>query len=142
MRQEQGLDALLHDHYGLLSAKILAELLLSDLENCYCMIFGKTAEEIPVLLAELKVIPDSLFYDRFDQRIDFKMQGDIINIEYEPLIYKVEGQKFSLHGRCSTIRRVCGVDLYLNKTYTSKLGDSVRQNFSISVKSLVKRISH
>jgi len=141
MRQEHGLEALLHQESRLLSAKILSQLLLDDLQACTCKIYGKTKDEDPVLLAELNIMPDSLYYDKFDQRIDLIVMGDIINTDYVPLIYTVDGQYFSLKGRCSMIKRVCGVDLYLNKTYTGCLGDSVRQSFSVSVKKLLKKAS-
>jgi len=139
MRQEHGLEVLLQQESRHLSAKILAQLLLDDLQDCCCKIYGKKTNEVPVLLAELNLIADSLYYDKFDQRIDFIVMGDIINTDYVPLIYSVDGQVFSLKGRCSMIRRVCGVDLYLNKTYTGRLGDSVRQSFSVSVKKLLKK---
>jgi len=141
MRQDQGLDVLVQQHIGVLSAKTLSALLLDDLEACCCKIFGKTADEEPVLLAELKIIADSLYYDMFDQRIDFTVIGDIVNIQYVPLTYKVQGDKYFFYGRCSTILRVCGVDLYLNNSYTENLGDTVRQSFSISVKKLLKGLS-
>ncbi len=139
MRQEQGIESLIQHQNRLLSASVLSQLLLEDLQHCSCRIYGKTTQEVPVLLAELNLITDSLYYDKFDQRIDFTLTGDIINTEFVPLIYSVDGQCFSLKGRCSMIRRVCGVDLYLNSSYTAKLGDRVRQSFSISVKDLLKK---
>lgn len=141
MREELGFNILFKDQKRPLTIKTVAELLLLDLAACRCDIFGKTETEQLVLLAELNIIPDSLSYDMFDQRIDFTVVGDIINNQYVPLTYVVQGQKISLQGRCSTIRRVCGVDLYLNNTYTEKLGDEVRQSFSISVKKAYKRLS-
>jgi hypothetical protein len=115
--------------------------LLNDLENCLCSIFGKTKVEVPVLLAELKIVPQSLYYEMFDQRIDFEVSGKIINYQYVPLTYVVQGDKYSFNGRCSIIPKVCGVDLYLSKNYTQHTGDVVRQKFSISVKKLVKTLS-
>lgn len=138
MRQEQGLDALIDQQSARVSAKVLSRLLLDDLANVSCKIFGKTADEVPVLLADLAIIPGSLRYEMFDQRIDFTVLGEITNVEYFPLTYRVEGKKYSFHGRCSTIPKVCGVDLYLSKTYTEKLGDKARQHFSVSVKKLLK----
>ena len=138
MRQEQGLEALIHQQNARMSGKVLSKLLLDDLSNASCNIFGKTADEVPILLAELKIIPDSLYYEMFDQRIDFTVLGEITNNQYVPLTYRVEGEKYSFHGRCSTIFKVCGVDLYLSKTYTEKLGDIARQHFTISIKKLLK----
>ncbi len=140
MRQEQGLDSLTEKQRGQVTAKILSKLLLDDLEQCRCKIFGKTANEEPVLLAELKIVSDSLFYEMFDQRIEFVVVGNIIDDQYIPLTYQVEGDKYSFHGRCSVIPKVCGVDLYLSKTYTEKAGSSVRQRFFVSVKQLLKMI--
>ena len=94
-----------------------------------------------VELAELKIIPGSLYYEMFDQRIEFTVAGEIENNQFVPLTYKVQGNKFGFYGRCSTIPRVCGVDLYLNQSYTQKVGDMIRQNFSVSVKKLFKTLS-
>ncbi len=141
MRQDQGLDKLINQQNGKISAKVLSELLMDDLAACSCKIFGKTVDEAPVLLAELTIIPDSLYYEMFDHRIDFSVAGQIENDQYVPLTYRVEGKKYSFYGRCSTIPKVCGVDLYLNKSYTEKAGDYARQNFSISIKKLLKSLS-
>ncbi len=138
MRQEQGVALLVQQQRGQLTAKILSKLLLEDLARCGCKIYGKNSAEKIVLLAELKLLPDSLFYEMFDQRIEFTVVGDIINNQYVPLTYQVTGQKYSFYGRCSVIRKVCGVDLYLSKTYTEILGDTVKQRFSISIKKLLK----
>lgn len=91
-----------------------------------------------MLLAELKIIPDSLYYDMFDQRIEFTVAGEIVNDQFVPLIYIVQGELLTFHGRCSTIPQVCGVDLYLNASYTGTKADMVRQKFSVSVKKLFK----
>ncbi|MCK5189718.1 MAG: hypothetical protein KAR12_06650 [Methylococcales bacterium] len=141
MRQEQGLNGLIQSYSGRLTAKNLADLLLEDLEHCHCLIFGRTEDEVAVELAELKIIPGSLYYEMFDQRIEFTVAGEIENNQFVPLTYKVQGNKFGFYGRCSTIPRVCGVDLYLNQSYTQKVGDMVRQNFSVSVKKLFKTLS-
>ena len=114
MRQEQGLAALVRGYTGQLTVTVLSELLLEDLKSCYCLISGKSDNEPPVLLAELKIIPDSLYYDMFDQRIDFTVAKEILNEQFSPLIYTVQGELFSFHGRCSILPQVCGVDLYLS----------------------------
>ena len=140
MRQEQGLKSLTRQQRGQVSAKTLSKLLLDDLEQCCCKIFGKTTSEELVLLAELKLVEGSLYYEMFDQRIELVVEGEIINDRYVPLIYQVEGEHYNFHGRCSVIPKVCGVDLYLSKTYTEKLGDRVRQRFFVSVKQLLKML--
>jgi len=140
MRQEQGLEALVRTYTGKLTITVLSELLLEDLKNCCCLISGKAENEQPVLLAELKIISDSLYYDMFDQRIEITVAGEILNDQLVPLIYTVQGELFSFHGRCSTIPQVCGVDLYLSASYTGKKADVVRQKFSVSVKKLFKTL--
>ena len=120
MRQEQGVEALVNDYDGQLTVKALSELLLEDLKCCQCLISGKSGNEQPVLLAELKIIPDSLYYDIFDQRIDFTVAGEILSDLFVPLTYIVQGDIFSFHGRCSILQQVCGVDLYLSASYTGK----------------------
>ncbi len=141
MRQEQGLNTLTEGYPKRITTTVLSRLLLKDLENCLCSIFGKTKNEVPVLLAELKIVPQSLYYEMFDQRIDFEVSGEIINHQYVPLTYVVQGKRYGFHGRCSTIPKICGVDLYLSKSYTERTGDKVRQKFSISVKNLVRTLS-
>ena len=138
MRQEQGIEALVSDYDGQLTVKALSELLLEDLKSCSCLISGKAENEQAVLLAELNIISDSLFYDMFDQRIEFTVAGEILSDQFVPLTYRVQGDTYSFHGRCSTIPQVCGVDLYLSASYTGKKTDSVHQNFSVSVKKLFK----
>ncbi len=140
MRQEQGVASLVQQQRGLITAKILSKLLLEDLAHCGCKIYGKNLAEKTVLLAELKLLPDSLFYEMFDQRIEFTVTGDIVNNQYVPLTYQVTGHKYSFYGRCSVIRKVCGVDLYLSKSYTGILNDTVRQRFSVSIKQLLKTL--
>lgn len=140
MRQEQGLEALVHAYTGKLTVSVLSELLLEDLKSCKCSISGKLENEQSVLLAELSIIPDSLFYDMFDQRIEFTVAGEIVSDQFVPLIYTVQGELFSFYGRCSTIPQVCGVDLYLSASYTGRKTDLVRQKFSVSVKHLFKTL--
>ncbi|MCK5872136.1 MAG: hypothetical protein KAG26_04865 [Methylococcales bacterium] len=139
MRQEQGLADLIQAIQQRLTPSILATLLLEDLRDCRCFIFGKDTDKTPVLLAELPLIPESLNYECFDKRLDFRVAG-VIQDNGVPLTYKVQGQRFSFHGRCSTISHVCGVDLYLNNSYTEKKGDTVQQRFSISTKKLLTRL--
>ena len=138
MRQEQGIEALVSNYDGQITVKALSKLLLEDLKSCHCLISGKLDNEQPVLLAELKIISDSLFYDMFDQRIEFTVAGEILSDQFVPLTYRVQGDTYSFHGRCSTIPQVCGVDLYLSASYTGKKTDSVHQKFSVSVKKLFK----
>lgn len=139
MRQESGLELLIQDQKQLITVKLLSSLLLDDLNDCRCSIYGKNKNEEPVLLAMLEIIAETLSYEMFDQRIDFIVTGEILNDQYVPLTYKVEGEKFGFYGRCSTVPKVCGVDLYLSQSYTERVGDIVRQNFKLSVKQLVKQ---
>ena len=136
MRQEHGLADLIQATHQRLTASILSTLLLDDLHDCRCFIFGKITDKTPILLAELHLIPESLRYECFDKRLDFRVAG-VIQEDGVPLTYKVQGQRYSFHGRCSTILHVCGVDLYLNNSYTEKEGDTAQQRFSVSTKRLL-----
>lgn len=133
MRKEHGLSELIKQHKGCVNKRILSQLLLADLKNCQCSIYGEIAENFPLLLAELTLIPESLYFEQFDQRIDFIVAGEIINNQSPPLTYKVQGDKYSFDGRCSVIPQVCGVDLYLGSKYTEKVGERIQQRFSIAV---------
>ena len=138
MRQEQGIEALVSNYAGQITVKALSKLLLEDLKSCQCLISGKSDNEQPVLLAELNIISDSLVYDMFEQRIEFTVAGEILSDQFAPLTYRLQGDTYSFHGRCSTIPQVCGVDLYLSARHTGKKTDSVHQKFSVSVKKLFK----
>jgi len=106
------------------------------------MIFGETIDEQAVLLAELKIQADSLhlYSGLFQQRIEFIVEGKIVNDQYPALTYTVNGATFRFFGRCSSIPQVCGVDLYLDKSYTGKAGDCVKQEFTIPVNKLFKSL--
>jgi hypothetical protein len=73
----------------------------------------------------------------FDQRIDLIVAGPILRNDCVPLIYRLQGEQFAISGRCSMIARVCGVDLYLQRSYTGVIGDIARQKFSIALKPLL-----
>ncbi len=141
MRQEYGLNDLLENNRCKHTVKGLADLLIEDLQNCCCRIYGQNEQDKKVLLAELSLKADSLDYDAFDQRIDLIVCGEIVSEQYVPLTYQLQGDKFGFYGRCSVIAKVCGVDLYLNKSYSCKQGNFVWQNFSVSVKKLLKQLS-
>lgn len=140
MRKEHGLEKLIQNYTGNITTPVLARLLMDDLKSCKCTIFGIIDNEIPIILAELKIIPDSLDYEQFDKRIEFIVTGKILNDQCVPLTYKVQGDKYSFSGRCSTILKICGVDLYLNSSYTGILGDTVQQKFNIPVKRSFKTL--
>jgi hypothetical protein len=142
MRSEKGLKKLTENYSGKLSVDILASLLLADLKVVTCFIFGNAENEEAVLLSKLKTAPDSLYYEAVEKRIDFMVTGQIMANQHTPLTYQVQGDKYCFHGRCSTIPRVCGVDLYLSRSYTEKVGDIVWQRFSIEVKELFKQVYH
>lgn len=137
MRQIHGLEKLIEQQPGRLNAQKLAELLLADLRACRCSIYGTIGDDDKVLLAELDVLPDSLTYEMFDQRIDLIVEGPILRNDCVPLIYRLQGEQFAISGRCSMIARVCGVDLYLQRSYTGVIGDIARQKFSIALKPLL-----
>lgn len=137
MRQIHGLEKLIEQQPGRLNAQKLAELLLTDLHGCRCSIYGTIGDDDRVLLAELDLLPDSLAYEMFDNRIDLIVAGPILRNDCVPLIYRLQGEQFAISGRCSMIARVCGVDLYLQRSYTGVIGDIARQKFSIALKPLL-----
>ena len=140
MKQIHGLDKLIAGHQGILTERHLAQRLLNDLQDCYCDIYGSLAGEDNTLLASLDLLEDSLNYDSFDQRIDLIVSGPIIRNDCVPLTYRLSGLDFAISGRCSMIGKVCGVDLYLQASYTGVIGDIARHNFAIAVKPLLKII--
>jgi hypothetical protein len=142
MRKYQGIEGLLNDFNGDLNKNSFAALIMDDLLQANCNIFGETIDDELVLLAELKFQQDSLVqsFGIFNQTIEFVVTGKIINNKYPALTYRVDMGTFQFYGRCSTIAQICGVDLYLDKSYTEKVGDSVSQKFSISVNPLFKTV--
>jgi len=135
MRQFHGLDQLL-SNTGTNRIEALATALQHDLQHCHCHIMGCIAEQT-VLLASLALMPDSLIYHRFEQRLDWLVEGAIVRNDCVPLTYRLQGQQFAISGRCSVLPQVCGVDLYLSSSYTCTLGDKARQGFSLSLKKLL-----
>lgn len=130
MRQIHGLKQLCKDQRNDLSTKKLATLLIKDLADCYCLIYGSQQQ----ILAKLNLIPNSLHYEPFDKRIDLAVEGKIRVTDSPPLTYHLIGNNFSLSGRCSLLPQICGVDLYL--THYQKNTKIAWQNFSFSVKKL------
>ncbi|WP_026602198.1 hypothetical protein [Methylomonas sp. 11b] len=140
MRQIHGLEKLVEQQPGRLNAQILAELLLTDLHQCRCSIYGTIGDDDRVLLAELDLLPGGIEYEMFDQRIDLVVAGPILRNDCVPLTYRLQGEQFALSGRCSMIARVCGVDLYLQRSYTGVVGDIARQKFAIPLKPLLQML--
>ncbi len=138
MKQFHGLNVLGKTFDRTPNTKQLAEQLLNDLQQCRCEIYGNIGDDDKVLLATLELLPDTLNYEAFDQRIDLIVSGPILRNDCVPLTYRLQGRDFALTGRCSMIARVCGVDLYLQASYTGIVGDVARQKFSIAVKPLLK----
>lgn len=138
MKQFHGLDKLCSSQQGWLKPRDLASALLGDLQDCQCRIFGCIDDDDRILLATLILLPESLYYDAFDQRIDFIVAGPISRNDCVPLTYRLQARAFAITGRCSMIARVCGVDLYLQRSYTGVIGDIARQKFSIDIKALIK----
>ncbi len=142
MRKYQNLHLLLKHHNGVENITEFADLLVNDLQQSSCLIFGETIDEQAVLLAELKIQADSLhlYSGLLQKRIEFIVVGVIVNDQYPALTYTVNGATFQFHGRCSTISHICGVDLYLDKSYTEKVGDCVSQEFTIPVNKLFNSV--
>jgi hypothetical protein len=138
VKQFYGLGTLCQSHQGWLKPLDLASLLLKDLQNCQCQIFGCIEDNDKVQLATLYLLPDDLRYEMFDQRIDLIVAGPVLRNDCVPLTYRLQGKEFSISGRCSVIAKVCGVDLYLQRSYSCEIGDMARQKFSIDIKSLLK----
>lgn len=138
MKQFHGLDKLCLAHQGWLKPQNLAALLLDDLQQCQCHIYGNLAEDDKILLARLSLVPNELHYEMFDQRIDFIVAGPILRNDCVPLTYTLQGKTFGISGRCSIIPKVCGVDLYLKRSYTCVIGDIARHKFSLDIKLLLK----
>lgn len=144
MRKYQHLDLLINNHNETVDKAAFAALLIDDLKQSCCLIYGKTDDEQPVLLAELTTQTDSLHLHTgfLHQRIEFVVRGKIINEQYPPLTYSVKGSTCGFHGRCSTIPQICGVDLYLDKSYTEKVGDEVKQKFTMPVNKLFRSLKY
>jgi len=143
MRKYQNLNLLVKHNNGVENKTGFADLLVDDLKQSSCLIFGETTDEQPILLAELKTQVDSikLYSGLFHLRIEFVVEGEIVNDQYPALTYSVNGTAFRFFGRCSTIPQVCGVDLYLDKSYTGKVGDYVKQKFTIPVNQLYRSLN-
>ena len=142
MRKYQKLNLLVTNNHGVENKIEFADLLVDDLKQSNCLIFGETTDEQPILLAELKTQVESikLYSGLLHQRVEFVVEGAIINDQYPALTYSVNGATFRFYGRCSTIPQVCGVDLYLDKSYTGKVGDYVKQKFIIPVNKLYRSL--
>jgi hypothetical protein len=141
MKQIHGLKNLTNDRRTTLNAQKLAALLQADLQQCRLTIFGCVETDDKVVLAELHVLTDSLEYRIHEQRLDFCVCGPILRADAVPLTYRLQGKQFAITGRCSMIAKVCGVDLYLQRSYTGKVGDIARQNFSLYVSTLLKTLA-
>ena len=142
MKQLHGLENLKQILGKPVNTSRLAEVLLHDLQHCACTIYGCIDDDPYIELARLQLLPDTLNYEMFDQRIDLSVSGIIRRDDCVPLTYRLAGEVFSITGRCSMIARVCGVDLYLHSSYTGIAGDMARQRFGIPLPALVKRINH
>jgi len=142
MRKYKNLGLLVKHNNGVNNKTELTDLLMDDLKEASCSIFGETVDEQAVFLAELKIKMDSLnlYHGMFHQHIEFVVEGAIINEQYPALTYTVKGDTLLFFGRCSTIPQICGVDLYLDKSYTEKKGDYVKQKFTIPVNKLFKLV--
>lgn len=140
MKQLHGLEKLAQTLRKPINNSQLAQALLDDLQQCECVIYGCIGEDSEVELARLQLLPETLNYEMFDQRIDLNVAGNILRDDCVPLTYRLSGKQFAVTGRCSMIARVCGVDLYLHSSYTGVVGDYARQRFSLPVPALLKRV--
>jgi len=142
MRKYQNLELLLKNFNGELNKTVFAELLMQDLKQSHCQIFGETIDEELVLLADLKTQANSVCVKSglLQQSIEFVLVGEIINNQYPALTYRVDTGTFQFYGRCSTIPQICGVDLYLDKSYTEKVGDGVKQKLTVPINPLFKAV--
>lgn len=142
MRKYQHISLLVKQNNGVENKTEFADLLMNDLKQSSCMIYGENADEELVLLAELKTQLDTikLYSGLFQQRIEFVVEGKITNDQYPAITYSINSATFRFYGRCSTIPQVCGVDLYLDKSYTGKVGDYVKQKFIIPVSKLYRLV--
>ncbi|WP_150047360.1 MULTISPECIES: hypothetical protein [Methylomonas] len=136
MKRFHGLQDFAAQTAGPLGYRALADWLLPRLAKAYCDIFG-SLNDTPILLAHLALIPETLDYDAFDQRADFIVGGAILRNDCVPLTYRLAAGEFGISGRCSMIGKVCGVDLYLQRSYTGTVGDIARQKFSVDLKTLL-----
>lgn len=128
-----GLDNLFGSKHQI-SHDAVMRMLVNDLQCSYLMILGRQGDS-SLLLARLPLA--ELTYESFDKRIDLVYEGSI-DEESTPLTYDLKGTKVSISGRCSMIKCVCGVDLYLSSSYTTKKSDRVRQKISIQSRDVLK----
>ena len=140
MRRIHGLESLHRLCAGRINVRKLAAILLEDLQHCCFSVYGCLADGEPVLLAQLDLLPETLVYDDFDKGIRFTVAGHILRNDVVPLTYRLQGRLFAVTGRCSVLPKICGVDLYLQRNYTSVVGDNVRQNFSFPITPLLKNV--
>jgi hypothetical protein len=136
MREFHGLEKLCATKDRRVHSVDLAQLLISDLAESQLIIYGRNSSEQQLVLAVLELLAEDVQYDSFDQRLDLVFTGEIISDASPALTYCLQGKLFSVAGRCSSIGKVCGVDLYLSQSYTGNIGDVARQKFSIFLKSL------
>lgn len=120
-----------------INKRIFVNWLLDDLQGCYFDVYGQI-QEARVLLSRLNLLDSTLEYESFDQRIDFVVAGPILRNDCVPLNYRLQGRTFAMTGRCSMISKVCGVDLYLQSTYSGRVGDIARHKFAISIATLLQ----
>lgn len=139
MKRLHGLESLMQNSRERLGHQILAERLQRDLRHCRCFIYGQK-DGASVLLAELDGQDDSLFYERFDQRIDLALTGEIARDDCVPLAYRLQGEHLAVTGRCSMLPKVCGVDWYIGAGYSGKVGERARLKFKIDVKEVLKKV--
>jgi len=142
MRKYQHISLLVKQNNGVGNKTKFADLIMEDFKQSSCMVYGENADEELVLLAELKTQLDTIKLNSglFQQSIEFVVEGKITNDQYPAITYSVNGATVRFYGRCSIIPQICGVDLYLDKSYTGKVGDYVKQKFTIPVSKLYRSV--
>ena len=138
MKILHGLEKIAQKPLNTLKPANLATLLLADLQDCVCYIYGDDGANPKTLLAALRLLPDTLNYLPLEQRLELIVAGPILRNDCVPLTYCLQGKEFSVTGRCSMIAKVCGVDLYLQSSYTGRIGDVARQRFAFDLKNIIK----
>ncbi len=116
----------------------LAACLSEDLQACVCTIYGDDGQSQQAVLAKLFLLPETLYYHALEHRLELAVAGPILRNDCPPLTYRLQGKHFAVTGRCSMIPKVCGVDLYLQASYTGELGAVARQRFAFDVKKILQ----
>ena len=139
MKKLHGIDVLFKPCQQALTDRCITDALLKDLAHCRLYIYGDCNGE-DIILAELVLQEESLQYEPFDKRIDLTVAGVIKRADGVPLTYRLQGDVFSISGRCSVIPKVCGVDFYIGQSYPGDVGERVQIKFKIKLADVKKQL--